>query len=313
MQDYIDSGRLLLDSLLDAARPHADNQTILWASLVLSILVSFALLNRSSPEPEHCCVTKLMQNRKASKIIADGGIPSSFDGGGGPTNLDAFIRDVQDQLASIRNEIQILKHEREIVDNELIETSTQILQSIGATFGSLEEEETELELPKIVKPIPNRPNVARPVIDLTPAKQKSPVLAMQPDSPVINQMPISTNKALVSTSPVSQVPQAFAKPALVPSAPQSKAAPARMPETSPVAQPKQPARTLPEPPNLTEPPLKAAPKMSAIAAARLKREQDLAEAKASPPAPVGATNPFGKPKSGPFGGTNIAKLSPNAS
>jgi hypothetical protein len=322
MDQYLSSARLLLQPIAAAlsqllGSTHADTELILISSFITLLLSVFFLstLPRSGRVvSEPCCVTKLMQKRKAAKLPGEQ-IPSSIAGSPASPNLEAFIRDVQQQLVSIRNEIQSLKSEREIVDHELIETSTQILQTIGATFGPvLEENDTELELPKIVKPIPNRPNVERPVIELTPAKHQSPLInpSIQHDSPV-TQKSTSLVKPLILPNPEPRAPQS--KAPVVPAASQPKA-PSQV-NAAPTQQPKPvvpvpnsaPASIKPEPaPAQVNPAPKVAPKMSAIAAARLKREQELSESKA-PPAQPGATNPFGKPKPGPFGGPALAKLS----
>ena len=320
MNEYLSHGRALLQPFILSVgefldRPPAEVELMIFSSIAtLLVVLTFSILtSRSGPVAETCCVTKLMQARKASKLPGVQSIPSSIGSSDASNpNLEAFIRDVQQQLGSIRNEIQILKHEREIVDHELIETSTQILQTIGATFNALTEENeevSELELPKIIKPVPSRPTVQRPVIELTPAK---PQHAPQPDSPVLvpSQPKISAKPVIPSPNmqpvPKSQ-PQSKAPPSQPPVSavsPRSVPAPASV-TNSPIVKPQ-------APPNNPQVPQKAAPKMSAIAAARLKREQELAESK-GPTAPVAASNPFAKPKSGPFGAPTVAKVTTNGS
>ena len=299
--------------------------------LVLSLVSR--LLTRSWKEKPACCVTEFMQQRKA-KMVGVPSIPSGSGAGPDP----AFMTEVHHQLSLIHKEILNLKHERELVDNELIETSTQILQTIGASFGAGDEmgisrddfsPETipNMELPAVVhKPIPHRPAVQ-------PASHQQPLHVVQPVHPVdptrvaplsrgIHDGSPNSTRSLGTSGPRPRSPQSatsmnglhppaheVARPAVVqPSAHAVNPirAPHQLsPQASSFAQvPAAPQmiQSQPAPIPHSAPPKAAAPKMSAIAAARIKREAEQAEnTPAGPAAPVGSTNPFGKARSAPFG------------
>ena len=336
-------------------------------SVFVVLLVSKLLFRTPAKRADACCVTEFVQKRRATNLGPS--IPASPEAAPAQHShaIDTFLHEVHHQLAAIQREIQTLKQEREVIDHELIETSTQILQTIGATMLPLEDEPI-LDSPKIVKPVPSRPVVERPVIDVTPAKQPQPVQVPQMRQPVMASAPSSgspiSRPIEQPSQPIPQVP--VVKPSVVPPAAMPKVAPSIPAVNAPVAAPAQPALTpqvrapvsapvtapiaapvpvrapvnvasagdssprqvaskpaVPQPvaaAQAQEPPsapalpaqipkaapAQAAPKMSALAMARMKREQEQTEAKSAAPPPA-ASNPFGKPKPGPFGAVPLVK------
>lgn len=211
-----------------------------------------------------CCAKEFAEQRKADPVP--------------PNNDNAIIGEIQSQLVLIHREIINLRHERELVDNELIETSTQILQSICASFGQQDEFSVDnvpqIELPK---PVPQR---------MQPKMMQSPAVTAPSYSPVSEQRIDSSMQSFPNPSP----PAKQASPPNGSPVHTQPAAFGQIPNRSPVNQQGPPPAKV------------AAPKMSAIAAARMKREAELAENGATA-APVGSTNPFGKPRAAPFGAT----------
>lgn len=360
---------------------------------VITLLLAHTIVSPRSAKPQEdvCCATKFAQQRKAQTVGPS--IPASSGGGASHSHsqsVDQMMREIQHQLMAIHREIQALKQEREVIDNELIETSTQILQTIGAQLNSVEGYEQDVqelvEPPVVMKPVPSRVQVPQklnsprtlvprsPLVQPAPAPQPQmrqtqvpqiapvkPVSApIQPSVQVPVQLPAalqtdaspSSNSsrppvasivspvqrpavpAVQATRDVSPASHSVMRPQIQPPAVQrAQTPPTQHTVKAPVAPPEVQAHTSPAarapllPPPPLEPvqssspaakpaappafvpplsmdgPAKAAPKMSALAAARLKREQEMAEAKAVPAggAPSAATNPFGKPKQGPFG------------
>lgn len=302
--------------------------TVLFGSLFLRIVFPSKV---ARPE---CCVTKYMQQRKGGSVS----IPSSMNG---TASHMSDLKEIQHQLCIIHSEIQKLKHEREVIDHELIETSTQILQAIGNTFVSMEEMEDDVidNPPPIVKPVPSRPLAEKPTVILTPAKAAKeeqsmptqPVLVEQPKQVPVGKQPPAVLPA-TKTQPVVEVkaPVVVAKPASVQgSSPLGADAPLRkvvpkpasvqasspvgmQPKQAPVAAPPPVESRTPSEPSAAEiPPSQSVaqgpPKLSALAMARLKREQEQADAKTTQPQQANPSNPFAKAKPGPFGAGPFAK------
>ena len=247
-----------------------------------------------------------------------------------------------------------------MVDQELIETSTQILQAIGATFVPMEDGEDEVPIiePVIVKPVPTRPQPDRPMIAVSPlvkpAAAESPKRQPIVEQPLLRAEQVHQQQPLqpvaASTEPVAQqpvfVPKAPVTPVQVPKAepvpvparepmqpafvPKAQVAPVHVPKpvepvqpsalprdnspaNNPVPAPVPKAAPQPIGPPAAKPaasvpqpaPPAGPPKMSALAMARLKREQEQqVEGKAGTQVPAPALsvgNPFGKPQASPFG------------
>jgi hypothetical protein len=376
-RDLLKSGKAYLEPLVvevseKAGIPQGESQLLFTytlipvvSTLVLIVMVQgiFSLLfRRRTKREELCCVTKFVQQRKAqSSISIPSSMPVASSGGSSSGAVEHFLRDIQHQLVQIQRELQNLKQEREVIDNELIETSTQILQTIGAQLNGMEEDYEIQETPVVVKPQPSRiviserrpPDSPQEVVHVpkavglpkqqpvantvaSPASRPAQVNPPQPiqqnaQRPVvqISRDPSPASKPAVT--PIQKDPSPVAKPvykaprdpspasrptvAQVPAQPPVIRAPVQLPvpqqrtprARSPVSsEPKSPTgmpQPVPQIPPVNDAPTKAAPKMSALAAARLKREQEMADAKVGTPssAPVGATNPFVKPKPGPFG------------
>lgn len=292
------------------------------AMLVVSLLSK--ILFPSKPPRSECCVGKFIEDRKAVGGTSSPIQPNVSGGSGVP---DGFLRDIQHQLTLIQNEIQQLKQEREVVDQELIETSTQILQALGTSMIGIDGEGENYDLidesPPVIKPVPNRPLAEKPTLILTPNKpipEPEEVRTMPATQPVLAEQsarqtvvpqrvhPESVAKPKVSI-PIVQpamegkiapvVPVVAAKP---PSVASSSPASRVEPKHAPVAA-APPASSAPQ--NAAPPPSQTGPpKLSALAMARLKREQEQAEHKSSQlPAPqsaAGMSNPFSKAKPGPF-------------
>jgi len=294
--------------------------TMLTTVMIVWLLGNLFGSGKSKSSPT-CCVTKFFEQRRAKRsgIVT---IPSGTGGGGDQADNNAvvsFLQELYNQLGSIQKEISILKHERELMDAELIETSTQILQTLGASFigampgdeslisrdGSLGNTPDSMTRRKIELPTPlmHQPKIVRPE-PVHPAQPRSPKAAPTnlapsiPKSPkgagvpvVKGPQPKSPIAAHATTSTAVAAPKAFPKSDNSP-----VSAPVHVP---PKPAPPQPRAYSPEiPPSATVPAMpKAEPKMSALAAARLKREAEMNAAKATPtataPQPsLAATNPF---------------------
>ena len=275
------------------------------ALFFLNLVIGSLFGSRQSTAYSVCCVTKFFEQRRAKRA----GIVTIPAGSGGQQGeggaVGAFMQELYGQLASIQKELSILKHERELMDAELIETSTQILQTLGAPFigafpgdeslisrdGSMgttpESTRRKIELPT---PVIHKPQVVRP--DPIVPQPKSPKHTNV--EPMHNVVPI-----------VVAAPKAF---------PKQDISPVNAPVHAPIKpQPVQPTMNQPETkPQATVPVAsKAEPKMSALAAARMKREAEVNAAKSAPTATVPqptatAKNPFaahpkaGSIPSGPF-------------
>lgn len=278
-----------------------------------------------------CCVTKFFEIRRVKRagiVSIPAGQNSGGDGSGDNTAVAGFMHEMYNQLSAIQKEISILKHERELMDAELIETSTQILQTLGASFigampgdeslisrdgsigttpDSMTRRKIELPTPIMVKPQiarsepvhaqPKSPKAAVPVIRPEPIHvqpPKSPTAATQVIRPEPKHaLPRSPKAAIVASSIPVNLPKAFPKSDTSPVNAQSKDVPPPTAINAPVVKAAPP--TMASTPNPSAP--KAEPKMSALAMARLKREAEMNAAKSSPVATVpqpttAATNPF---------------------
>jgi len=270
---------------------------------------------RQSTDQGVCCVTKFFENRRANRPHGAFSIPpgsATAADNSGSTGLDQFIREVQGQLSAIQKEIQILKHERELMDAELIETSTQILQTIGASFiGAVPGDESlssrdgyngtpdsTFPTPIVKKPQPQHVPAPAPVI-----RQPAAQPAVKPGSPKAHAAPVpAVPKASVqppkAPSVVGNSPRVVGDPSPKSSAPVHVPVPAQ-----PVPNPNVSNLPNPGPPLMGSGPAKAAPKLSALAQARMKRESEMTAVGGPPQTQAGATNPFGaKARPGPFGG-----------
>jgi hypothetical protein len=297
----------------------------LWtiAAMLVVSLVS-KILFPSKPSRLECCMGKFMEDRKAV-----GGTGSSIQpnvSGGGSGVPDGFLRDIQHQLTVIQNEIQQIKQEREVVDQELIETSTQILQALGTSMMPIDGESENFDLidesPPVIKPVPNRPLAEKPTLILTPNKPVTaseedrympptqPVLADQPArQPVVPQrahpeplakakvsMPVVVSGIEAKLAPAAPVVTAK-PPSVASSSPASRVDPKQASVAAAAAPPSLPQTAAP-PPSQPGP-----PKLSALAMARMKREQEQADTKSGqvPQLAPGTSYPFSKAKPGPFG------------
>ena len=297
--------------------------------------------SRSAPA---CCVTRFFEQRRAKRagIVQ---IPSGTGGSEQTSDNSAvlgFLQELYGQLGAIQKEISILKYERELMDAELIETSTQILQTLGASFiGAMPGDESlisrdgsigttpdsstrrKIELPT---PLMHKPQVVRP--EPVHPQPRSPKAAshvvLPPKSPRAASMPQGAPSApgvkapqprSPISAPVAHTAQAAPTVVVPPKAfPKSDSSPVNAPvHVHPKPVPQQPPSHSPKTHTSVPPPAqpKAEPKLSALAAARLKREAELNAAKAPtnaavPQPTIAATNPFaakakqGAPPSGPF-------------
>lgn len=300
--------------------------------------------SRSAPA---CCVTRFCEQRRAKRagIVQ---IPAGTGGSEQTSDNSAvlgFLQELYGQLGAIQKEISILKHERELMDAELIETSTQILQTLGASFiGAMPGDESLISRDGSIGTTPD--SSTRRKIELpTPLMHKPQVVRPEPVHPQPRSPKAASHVVLPQPQPKS--PRAASMSQVAPSAPAVKAPQPRSPISAPVAHTSQAAPTVVVPPkafpksdsspvnapvlvhpkpipqqppshspkaHASSPPPgqpKVEPKLSALAAARLKREAELNAAKAPTNAPVpqqtvAATNPFaakakqGAPPSGPF-------------
>ena len=305
------------------------------STIVISWLLGQLFGSGKSSDSAACCVTKFFEHRRAKRagLVT---IPAGTSGGEQAADNSAvagFLQELYGQLGSIQKEISILKHERELMDAELIETSTQILQTLGASFiGAMPGDESlisrdgsmgttpdsvtrrkiELPTPLMHKPLIVKPEPVHPAQPRSPKAIPTAVIQSQPKSPKgptvpIVKMPQPRSPTVAPTVPVAGVsaPKAF---------PKSDSSPVNAPvHAPPKPAPPQPRMQSPGiPENAPIPSLpKAEPKMSALAAARLKREAEMNAAKATAPVNVpqpsmAATNPFaakakaGAPASSPF-------------
>jgi hypothetical protein len=349
-------------SKLGLSRP--DSELILYTVLtVLLLQLLTSIFFPSRPEKPVCCISKFVQQRKSTSGPIS--IPPNMSGGSASSGgvSDSVMNELRQLLSQIHGELQQMRQEREVVEQELIETSTQILQAIGASLVPMEDDEGDLvdPSPPIVKPVPTRPAPDRPIIADSPVVKsvsERPAVQLQTDSPVVIQrepvhsapvkLPLVAPTAPVapsvvsvgSSSPASGLTATAKIPVktapAVPSVPQSKPAqtPVRVPQPvepkvapvdpSPASGRMEPAAVPKQVPVAVAPPVAKAPtadvepaeapstgppKMSALALARMKREQELAQAKTGQ-APVpqpGVGNPFSKPASGPFAARTTAQ------
>jgi len=215
--------------------------------MIIMVFLVYKRGGRSAGTGAKCCCAKLVNNRKPTSI----GSLDNNTGGSSSGSDPQLIHAIRSQLRSVHEELVRLKQERDIVDSELIETSTQILQSIGEQirYGSPPPDEGTLTSSQLIRELED-----------TPAR----VMVPKPSAPVTRPVP---------TQPVTQAPAVHQA-----SAP---AGPRPVPHGVPVEHAPTGAG-------------KAVPKMSSIAAARMKREYEMPT---QAPVPSG---PFGAPK-GPFG------------
>ena len=120
-------------------RPDSDIELmILTCSFTLVVVFAVqslvSLLAPKREEKEDCCISKFVRERRA-KSAGEASIVS-----GNPEGEEGFAREVRNHLISIQRELHELKREREIMDAELMETSTQILQTIGVTLMAQDDE-----------------------------------------------------------------------------------------------------------------------------------------------------------------------------
>ena len=265
------------------------------------LLIVNRLLIGSPKSSTECCVTKFFEQRKARKagVVT---IPAGGSNGGDGGAVGAFMHELYGQLASVQKELSILKYERELMDAELIETSTQILQTLGASFiGAFPGDESLISRDGSMG---TTPESTRRKIELpTPVMHKPQVLRPEPVVP--------QPKSPKNTSVTNVVPMVVGAPKTFP---KQDASPVNAPVHVPIKpQPAQPVTNEPESKAHFSAPgaPKAEPKMSALAAARLKREAELTHAKSAPTVTVpqataAAKNPFaanaraGSIPSGPF-------------
>jgi len=225
------------------SRPVVILSTSILGLFVLWLLSRFrAVRSRSSYGPR-CCCSKLVSSRKPT---TSSGTAAAAAAAIDPNTVQAL----RHQIYMIHTELVKLKSEREAVDNELIETSTQILQSLGdqihrtTTPGADEPISSSQVLRDLTSDdLQNTQRVLPPVVE-------QPV----PIPQTVRVQPAPSQPPVVQSVPPPQAPQ-------VPAAPV------------------------------------AAPKMSAIAAARMKREAETA----APQAKIPPSNPFGQQAKGPFG------------
>jgi hypothetical protein len=343
--EYIEPVLLLLQQRLGLSQSETFVVLYTIGALVL-VHMTISLLFPGKPSKPECCISKFVQQRKA----AAGPISIPASSGGGRSG-DLSLGEIHQQLTNIFNELQQLRQEREVVDHELIETSTQILQAIGASFVPIEDEDSEDlildESPPIVKPVATRGPVQMPSpkvvpVELpkaptaVPAVQPRPIPvvqssqgSMEPRSAPVAPAVAATVPAIqprpqpaMQTSPARPITSVQA-PAAAPVAPAPAPAPGSagpspisraepdatikqnpIPTGPPAVKPAIPTNTPP-----SEPAQTSGPKMSALAMARLKREQELSEAKSAPPALQNPSvgNPFSKPKPAPFGAPVTSK------
>ena len=351
--EFVEPAVLAVQHQLGLSRPQTELMLLSIIAVILVHAVASVLFPSKPAKPE-CCISKFIQQRKA--VGGPVSIPPNMGSGNGGDS--ALLAEIHQQLAHIHNEIQQLKNEREIVDHELIETSTQILQAIGASFVPIEDEEDSefiAESPAaIIKPVPTRPLPVNPAgapnamhaAPINPVAQSEPTMVRAPAPLAAVRTPVmaqSDPASIRGPAPVASIDSASMRgPAPVASVrtpvnPQSDSATLRGP--APVASVRTPVNSQPDSALVRTPvqdpvqasavnqgqdsgrgeldavakapiavttstppsePVTAAPKMSALAMARMKREQEMSEA-AKPAAPA-VGNPFSKPKSGPFGG-----------
>lgn len=251
------------------SRPVVFLSTAIIGLLVLWILSRLRIGRSRSTSTARCCCAKLVNNRKPTT--------SNLSGETSSAALDpSAVQAIRHQIYMIHTEVVKLKSEREAVDNELIETSTQILQSLGDQIHRVGSPGTDVPL--------SSSQVLRDLTydDLQNTQRVLPVVAEQevhvPQT--VRVQPVNVDHPVV---PANSVQPAPIEPGVRIPVPKS------IPPSTAGAVPKE-----------TNPAVAApAPKMSAIAAARMKRETEVPPAKPGGAAP--ALNPFGQPAKGPFG------------
>ena len=333
------------------------------AIIGLAVLLLFSARRgrRARVHSGKCCCTQLLQQRRSTKLPDSSGesAPGHHQQSG---IVSHAIQDVRQQLYRIQHDLDQLRQERDVIDHELIDSSTRILLSIGEQMRQqtpppqidselrhgavsagemLRELQTFNESPSIMSSDRKASQVHQldsslPSLSATQQSMAVPVMApLSPQPPAVHvpsphrghqpaphhvqqapnhsertsprspphaapRGPSPTGPLPPVAHPVSQHPHTHAShahPAHHGHVAHPNAAQQTGPGLQSPAQPK-PQSQVHSPRSPVNGPAKAAPKMSALAAARLKREQ-ADGAPAAPPPAVG--NPFGKPKSGPFG------------
>ena len=179
------------------------------------------------------------------------------------TQLDPnAVQAIRHQIHMIHTELVRLKNERDAVDNELIETSTQILQSLGDQInrvGSPDVDDAPVSSSQVIRDLTYD--------DMQNTQRVLPPVSEQPPPVVHKPIPQTAVEHVASSKSPVEAPKA---PVLA-------------------AKPSAPAS--------------AVPKMSAIAAARMKREAESVTESAAKAQPTAVGNPFGAPQpaKGPFG------------
>ena len=185
--EFVEPAVLAVQHQLGLSRPQTELMLLSIIAVILVHAVASVLFPSKPAKPE-CCISKFIQQRKA--VGGPVSIPPNMGSGNGGDS--ALLAEIHQQLAHIHNEIQQLKNEREIVDHELIETSTQILQAIGASFVPIEDEEDSefiAESPAaIIKPVPTRPLPVNPAgapnamhaAPINPVAQSEPTMVRAP-------------------------------------------------------------------------------------------------------------------------------------
>jgi hypothetical protein len=267
-----------------------DKETLLSPTGIVSALVGMILIlvvfkrrsYGSNSGSQKCCCAKLVNNKRPSAISVIE--PKSS----GQPDLH-MIHAIRHQLHSIHEELVRLKHERDAVDSELIETSTHILQSIGEQI-----------------------RYGTPTESVGGTMTSSQLLRELEDTPAasvgVGKRQISANSVASNGTSNGVQAKPAAGPVLPPSAQnnisleQPGPANVNLPRPSMISSNVHSQPTAPGIPKASPNPGPevAAPKMSAIAAARMKREQETNVAHQPTQVSRPPANPFAKPK-GPFG------------
>ena len=249
------------------SRPVVVLTTSIVGLLLLWLLSRFKVGRSRSNHTVRCCCAKLVSNRKPTA--------SNLSSEASSASVDpAAVQAIRHQIYMIHAEVVKLKSEREAVDNELIETSTQILQSLGDQIHRVGSPGTDAPL--------SSSQVLRDLTydDLQHTQRVLPVVVEQEMHVPQTVRVQSVDPPIGPSKPVHAAPVEPSVHVPIPSS-VSKSIP---PSTGS---------------GMETNPAGAVPKMSAIAAARMKRETETPTAKAGGPGP--ASNPFGQPAKAPFG------------
>ena len=116
------------DSVITRAtllRPEIAGSLLVGACSVLWLL----LRRKRAIRAPRCECLEVIQQRPADKLPA-----VASQGGPAPAHTAQQINNIRQQLQSIHSEVALLREERDLVDRELLDTSTQILQTISEQF-----------------------------------------------------------------------------------------------------------------------------------------------------------------------------------